>query len=275
MGKAGKMSLRLTASVAAMVVSASAVACDQSTDGAPSAPTPGSGAPSVSPSVASTSRAGFIDQVAVSSASPTRGPAQSSNAPAVPSATPQGLQTVGQQLLLWEYDIRNDPFIQSTLLELPRPRLSVRRVVSVRRVRDRFVIWVRCERDRQKLEQVLEERLPILDIPSDAVVVELSTPFTVILRCTPPPRYYCVPPEVVDPITGVSTPGFGGLHFESDIATIHLMEPSQELGERLVWDELGRDRFDALREVRVLKADYTWEQLMEGNYTFGLTFSDI
>ena len=72
----------------------------------------------------------------------------------------------------------------------------------------------------------------------------------------PPPTdiFHCVPPEVVDPVTGVSAPGFGGYYVEDGVAYIYLLEPSQELGSVA---------FERLREVRVHKGDYTWEHLVE------------
>ena len=67
---------------------------------------------------------------------------------------------------------------------------------------------------------------------------------------------------MIDPVTGFSEPGFGGLYVEHEVATVYLLEPSQELGESLVHDELGDAGFDELTEVRVLKGEYTWEQLL-------------
>ena len=251
--KIERMSLCLIATGVMAVFTTSTAACDQGSENfadssSPETPPPASPFPTVA-----------------RQSTPSSGPALPASATPTPAPLPrltqtpvaiQGLQTAHQRLLLWEYDIRNDSAIQSKLPESAR--------VSLDYVRDLVVLWVKCERDRSVVEQVLRERLPILGIPSDAIVVELSGGFTgVTLGWAPPPRFDCVPPEVVDPITGVSAPGFGGLHFEPEIATIHLLDPLQEAGEMLVFDELGRDRFSALREVRVLKADYTWEQLME------------
>ena len=95
---------------------------------------------------------------------------------------------------------------------------------------------------------------------SDAVI------FTVRPRAYPlimPPVFECVPAEVIDPATGLSTPGFGGLYVDSGIAYVYLLEPSQEKAEELVLTQFGSESFEGIQEVRALKGLYTWTQLTE------------
>lgn len=75
-------------------------------------------------------------------------------------------------------------------------------------------------------------------------------------------RYRCIPPEVVDPATGISSPGFGGLYRGDDGVYVYLLEPSQELAHRLVRDELNK----RIWYVRAIQGQYTWDQLREWYY---------
>ena len=120
-----------------------------------------------------------------------------------------------------------------------------------------------CEKNVDRTWQILQKHLPLLGIPLDAVRVEVVGYIYPAIDPPPPDIFHCVPPEVVDPVTWVSAPGFGGYYVEDGVAYIYLLEPSQELGERLVREELGSVAFERLREVRVLKGQYTWEQLVE------------
>ncbi len=120
-------------------------------------------------------------------------------------------------------------------------------------------LFISCENKVENSLQALEG----LGIPSDAIKIEVIKRPRHDIQPPPPPVFECVPPEVVDPVTGVSEPGFGGLYAEYEVATIYLLEPSQEMGESLVHDELGDAGFDELSEVRVLKGEYTWDQLLK------------
>ena len=75
-------------------------------------------------------------------------------------------------------------------------------------------------------------------------------------------EFPCIPAETIDLATGLSTPGFGGLYVASGIANVYLLEPSQEVAEELVLEELGRKSFESLRGVRAVQGLYTWAQLM-------------
>ena len=44
---------------------------------------------------------------------------------------------------------------------------------------------------------------------------------------------------------------------------VYLLEPSQEVAEELVIEELGRKTFESLQGVRAVQGTYTWAQLLE------------
>ena len=126
--------------------------------------------------------------------------------------------------------------------------------------KNRIEVGVACESDRDKVREELQKRLTSLSVPLEAVI------FTVRPRAYPliiPTVFECIPSETVDPVTGLSTPGFGGLYVDSGIAYVYLLEPSQGVAEELVLNQLGRESFERLHEVRALKGQYTWTQLTE------------
>ena len=126
--------------------------------------------------------------------------------------------------------------------------------------KNRIEVGVACESDRDMVREELQKRLTSLGVPLDAVI------FTVRGRAYPlimPPVFECVPAEVIDPATGLSTPGFGGLYVDSGIAYVYLLEPSQEKAEELVLTQFGSESFEGIQEVRALKGLYTWTQLTE------------
>ena len=126
--------------------------------------------------------------------------------------------------------------------------------------KNRIEVGVACESDRDRVREELQKQLTPLGIPLEAIIV------TVRGRAYPlitPPVFECIPPETVDPVTGLSTPGFGGLYFDSGIAYVYLLEPSQGVAEELVLNQIGRESFERLHEVRPLKGQYTWTQLTE------------
>ena len=119
-------------------------------------------------------------------------------------------------------------------------------------------VGVDCESSIDRVRLALQNQLPSLGVPIEAVVVGVRER----------PRYRpggleCISTETIDPITGLSTPGFGGLYFQDDIVSVYLLEPSQEVAEQLVIEELGRKVFQSLRGVRAVKGTYTWAQLLE------------
>ena len=135
--------------------------------------------------------------------------------------------------------------------------------------KNRIEIGINCESNIDSVRRELQKLLTLLGVPLEAVVYTVrggpNTPFM-------PSEFECIPPEVVDPATGLSTPGFGGLYFDSDIAYVYLLEPSQEKAEELTLNQLGRESFERIQEVQALKGLYTWKQLTEWH---GLIRDDI
>ena len=68
---------------------------------------------------------------------------------------------------------------------------------------------------------------------------------------------------MIDPVTGLSSPGFGGLFRESDTLNLYLLDPSQQKAEELALEIVGWDILEGARGVRALQGQYTWEQLAE------------
>ena len=124
---------------------------------------------------------------------------------------------------------------------------------------NRIEIGVNCESNRDRVREELQKRLTSLGVPLRAVV------FTVRARPYPnmPSVFECIPPEVIDPATGLSELGFGGYYFDSGIANVYLLEPSQAKAEEIVLDHVGSESFERIQEVRALKGLYTWTQLTE------------
>ena len=113
-------------------------------------------------------------------------------------------------------------------------------------------IGVACESDRDRVREELQKHITPLGIPLEAITI------TVRRRALPlitPSVFECIPPETVDPVTGLSTPGFGGLYLDSGIAYVYLLEPSQAVAEELVLNQVGRESFERLHEVRALKGN--------------------
>ena len=129
---------------------------------------------------------------------------------------------------------------------------------SVDLKRQRIVVGVDCESDIDPVRLALQKGLPPLGVLIEAVVVEVRE--RPLYR---PGGFECISTETIDPITGLSTPGFGGLYRESDVVYVYLLEPSQEMAEKLVIEQLGRKSFEGLREVRAVQGLYTWAQLLE------------
>ena len=125
---------------------------------------------------------------------------------------------------------------------------------------NRIEIGINCEANIDSVRRELQRRLTVLGVPLDAVAYTRrprpTEPFM-------PAEFECIPPEVVDPATGISTPGFGGLYFDSGVAYVYLLEPSQEKAEELVLKQIGSESFERIQEVQALEGRYTWEQLSE------------
>ena len=126
--------------------------------------------------------------------------------------------------------------------------------------KNRIEVGVACESDRDMVREELQKRLTSVGVPLDAVIVTRRPRAYPLIM---PLVFECVPSEVIDPATGLSTPGFGGLYVDSGIAYVYLLEPSQEKAEELVLTLFGSESFEGIQEVRALKGLYTWTQLTE------------
>ena len=147
--------------------------------------------------------------------------------------------------------------LQDLMSSLPEVNSSVNSS-SLDLKRYRIVIGVDCESDLDPVRMALKKGAPPLGVPIEAVVVEVRER----------PRYRlggfeCISAETIDPATGLSTPGFGGLYWESDVVYVYLLEPSQEVAEELVIEQWGRKTFESLQGVRAVQGTYTWAQLLE------------
>ena len=128
-----------------------------------------------------------------------------------------------------------------------------------------IVIGMECEHSRGRVERELREVLARTNvIPVDAVTFEVAgRP-----QLGGPPDFGCAPREMIDPATGVSSPGFGGLFWESSpgnygTLNIYLLEPSRDEAEELAVDIIGREWAERATDLRVLSGQYTWEQLLK------------
>ena len=121
-----------------------------------------------------------------------------------------------------------------------------------------------CEHNRDRVRQEIHDLLSRENIPLDAVRVKVQGR----VQFGGPNKYECAPPEVIDPSTGVSSPGFGGLVWEQGATgswtlNVHMMEPSQQKAEDLALQVVGRESLERVSRVHAIQGKYTWEQLLE------------
>ena len=122
---------------------------------------------------------------------------------------------------------------------------------------------INCEHNRDRVQQQIHDLLSRENIPADAVLVTVWGE----LQMWGPTEYECAPPEAIDPTTGVSSPGFGGMFWERGASgswtlNVYMMEPSQQRAEDLALQVAGRERVERVAQVRAVQANYTWEQLL-------------
>ena len=121
-----------------------------------------------------------------------------------------------------------------------------------------------CEHNRDRVQQQIHDLLSRENIPIDAVRVTVQGQARFPES---PARFECAPPEVVDPVTGVSSPGFGGLFRSSGALNVYMLEPSQQGAEDLALAVAGRDvledRHRGPSEIRAVQGQYIWKQLLE------------
>lgn len=105
---------------------------------------------------------------------------------------------------------------------------------------NRIEVGIDCEANRDSVNH----RLPILlsgsGIPTKAIKV---TVYPREFFPEYPDDFECAAPEVVDPVTGISSPGFGGLFidFDTDATNVYILEPSQGKAEELALVIIGDD----------------------------------
>ena len=121
---------------------------------------------------------------------------------------------------------------------------------------NRIEYGIDCERNRDMVEKQIRDILSRENVSQDAVEV------TVWGRAMSG-MFECAPIEVVDPVTELSSPGFGGLFFDraSGTVTVYMLEPSQQKAEELAFEVVGRDTLARYPTVRAVQGQYTWEQL--------------
>ena len=130
---------------------------------------------------------------------------------------------------------------------------------------NRIEYGIDCERNRDRLERQIRDILSRENVPQDAVKVTVSSR---AFFPEYPDDFECALAEVVDPVTGISSPGFGGLFIDFDTRTtnVYLLEPSQEKAEELALAIIGGDDLKGFPNVRTIQGRYTWEQLVEWWY---------
>ena len=130
---------------------------------------------------------------------------------------------------------------------------------------NRVDVGVACGAALEGVERTTRGRMAPHGIPQDAVNFEVSGRGMLSSKPASPYIYECLPPEVRDRATGLSSPGFGGMYIDYDTATInvYLLEPSQERAEELALTFFGGKIVEETGEVQALQGQYTWEQLQE------------
>ena len=125
---------------------------------------------------------------------------------------------------------------------------------------DHVAVGVACGAALERVEGSIRERMP-LDIPQDAVIFEVSGREVFLVKPAPQYTYECLPEEVLDPVTGLSSPGFGGMYIEDDTINVLLLQPSQRRAEELALAYYGSKIVEETGDVHAVRGQYTWEQL--------------
>ena len=159
-----------------------------------------------------------------------------------------------RQLERWQHQLFN-----SGIWDIPELTMS-----DVDEGKNKLEYGIDCEHNRDRVQQEIHDLLSRENIPADAVLVTVWGE----LQMWGPTEYECAPREVIDPSTGVSTPGFGGLFWEQGATgswtlNVYLIEPSQHEAEDIALQVVGRERLERVSRVRAVQGRYTWEQLLE------------
>ncbi len=128
---------------------------------------------------------------------------------------------------------------------------------------NRVSVGVACGTMLEPVERSIRERLPSHGIPQDAVMFEVSGRLEILIKPAEPFTYECLPPEVPDRAAGSSSPGFGGMYFDSDSINVYLLRPSRRLAWELALAQYGRKIIAETGMVKAVRGQYTWEQLQE------------
>ena len=130
---------------------------------------------------------------------------------------------------------------------------------------NRIEVGIDCEANRDSVNQRLPSMLSGSGIPIKAIKV---TVYPRAFFPEYPDDFECPAPEVVDPVTGISSPGFGGsfIDFDTDTTNVYMLEPSQKKAEELALAVVGRDLLKEYPDVRPFRGQCTWEQLVEWWY---------
>ena len=159
-----------------------------------------------------------------------------------------------RQLVMWQYHLHN-----SGIWAIPELTMT-----DVNEGTNRLEYGIDCEHNRDRVQQEIHDLLSQENIPLDAVRVKVQGR----VQLDGPTKYACAPREVIDPSTGVSSPGFGGLFWEqgatgSRTLNVYLLEPSRQEAEDLALQVVGHESLGRVSRVRALQGKYTWEQLLE------------
>ena len=191
------------------------------------------------------------------SATPPPSPTPRPTATPVPTPTPGilGDYTLSQ-LEMWRVQL------SSAIWAIPEMNTS-----DVNERINQIEYGIDCEKNRDRVQRQIHEILSQENIPVDAVRVSVRGGAQI-----GPGEYGCAAREVIDPVTGVSSPGFGGLFYEKETSgswtlNIYMLEPSQKGAEELAFEVVGRDvledPFLGPDEIRAVQGQHTWEQLID------------
>ena len=125
---------------------------------------------------------------------------------------------------------------------------------------NRVHVGVVCAANLEVMERTVRQRMIGLGIPQQAVSFELESPSRILPKPPPPITFGCVPPEVIDRGTGISTPGFGGMYRDSETHYVYMLRPDKYAAEKLAATHIG---WGAVRRhgVKAIQGLYTYEQL--------------
>ena len=130
--------------------------------------------------------------------------------------------------------------------------------------KNKLLYNIDCEHNRDRVQRQIHDLLSQENIPFDAVRIQVQGR----VQFGGTSRFECAPPEVIDPSTGLSSPGFGGLFWEQGATgswtlNVFMMEPSQQGAEVLALQVVGRESVERVSRVHAVQAKYTWEQLLD------------